>query len=152
MAISIVALTSLNFDQQIMAFAVHSTLWPWKSSCKILCYTQVYKIFVFTIVLISYYFSKRGSEWVGGIENIYHDPCQDELDLINMKLTSPNYNVENKTYDPLEDCTWNITAPPGHFVTLDFEEIGVSNLELREILLCSMPNLNLCSFLKPFHH
>ena len=91
----------------------------------------MYRIFVFTIVLIFYYFSKSGSEWVGGIENIYHDPCQDWMDLINMKLTSPNYP---EPYNSMETCTWNITAPPGHFVTLDFEIIDVSNLELREIL------------------
>ena len=64
---------------------------------------------------------------VGGIENVYHDPCQDWLDLINMKVTSPNYP---DAYDPLEYCTWNITAPPGHFVTLDFERIDVSNNSL----------------------
>ena len=61
----------------------------------------------------------------GGIENIYHDPCQDWLDLINMKVTSPNYP---DPYDPLEHCTWTITAPPGHFVTLNFERIYVSNI------------------------
>ena len=63
----------------------------------------------------------------GGIENVYHDPCQDWLDLINMKVTSPNYP---DAYDPLEYCTWNITAPHGHFVTLDFERIDVSNNSL----------------------
>ena len=42
-----------------------------------------------------------------------------------MKVTSPNYP---DAYDPLEYCTWNITAPPGHFVTLDFERIDVSNM------------------------
>ena len=40
-----------------------------------------------------------------------------------MKLTSPNYP---EPYDPLEYCTWTITAPKGHYVTLDFEEIDVS--------------------------
>ena len=44
-----------------------------------------------------------------------------------MKLTSPNYP---EPYDPLEDCTWDIRAPPGHFVTLDFERIDVSNNSL----------------------
>ena len=47
-----------------------------------------------------------------------------------MKLTSPNYP---KPYDPLEYCTWNITAPQEHFVTLDFDTIDVSNFELREV-------------------
>ena len=69
------------------------------------------------------HFSKSGTGWVGGIENIYHDPCQDWIDLINMKLTSPNYP---EPYDPLEHCTWTITAPKGHYVTLDFEKIDVS--------------------------
>ena len=64
---------------------------------------------------------------VGGIENVYHDPCQDWLDLIDMKLTSPNYP---KPYNKMENCTWTITAPPGHFVTLDFERIDVSNNSL----------------------
>ena len=64
---------------------------------------------------------------VGGIENVYHDPCQDWLDLINMKVTSPNYP---DAYDPLEYCIWNITAPTGHFVTLDFEKLEVSNNSL----------------------
>ena len=41
-----------------------------------------------------------------------------------MKLTSPNYP---EPYDPLEDCTWTITAPQGHYVTLDIEIIDVSN-------------------------
>ena len=39
-----------------------------------------------------------------------------------MKLTSPNY-PEN--YDPLEDCTWVITAPQGNYVTLEFVHIEV---------------------------
>ena len=39
-----------------------------------------------------------------------------------MKLTSPNYP---NPYDPLEVCKWTITAPDGHFVTLDFELIDV---------------------------
>ena len=60
---------------------------------------------------------------VGGIENVYHDPCQDWLDLINMKLTSPNYL---DIYDPRANCSWTIEASSGHFVTLDFERIDVS--------------------------
>ena len=44
-----------------------------------------------------------------------------------MKLTSPNYP---EPYDKLEDCTWNITAPSGHFVTLDFEIIHVSDKDI----------------------
>ena len=41
-----------------------------------------------------------------------------------MKLTSPNYP---KAYNPLENCTWTIKAPQGHYVTLDFIVIDVSN-------------------------
>ena len=41
-----------------------------------------------------------------------------------MKLTSPNYP---EPYNPLEDCIWTITAPQGHYVTLEFERIDVSN-------------------------
>ena len=26
----------------------------------------------------------------------------------------------------MDDCTWEITAPPGHLVTLDFDRIDVS--------------------------
>ena len=72
---------------------------------------------------IDNHFSKEGSRWESGIENVYHDPCQDWLDLIDMKLTSPNYP---EPYDALENCTWRINAPPGHFVTLDFKRIDVS--------------------------
>ena len=77
------------------------------------------------------HFSKNGSSWIGGIENVYHDPCQDWIDLVNMKLTSPNYPSK---YDPLEDCTWVITAPQGHYITLDFVHIEViirNNLQLN---------------------
>ena len=44
-----------------------------------------------------------------------------------MKLTSPNYP---EAYDPMEHCTWTITAPQGHYVTLEFEIIDVSNNEI----------------------
>ena len=45
-----------------------------------------------------------------------------------MKLTSPNY-PEN--YDPLEDCTWVITAPQGHYVTDAEKWLAVISLVLR---------------------
>ena len=45
------------------------------------------------------------------------------MDLINLKLTSPNYP---EVYNRLEHCTWTITAPQGHYVTLGFEIIDVS--------------------------
>ena len=66
---------------------------------------------------------------MGGIENVYYDPCQDWLDLVDMKLTSPNYP---DPYEPLELCEWTINAPTGHFVTLDLEIIDVS---VKEILV-----------------
>ena len=79
------------------------------------------------ILILFYHFSKSGSGWTGGIENVYHDPCQDWLDLVNMQLTSPNHP---EPYDPLEHCTWSIAAPHGHYVTLDFVSINVSNNEI----------------------
>ena len=87
-------------------------------------YIQVLTIIIFYpwINSVSYHFSKGGSGWAGGIGNVYYDPCQDWLDLINMKLTSPNYP---EPFDKLEDCTWYITGPSGHYVTLDFEMIDV---------------------------
>ena len=86
------------------------------------------KLFIFhsyTYYFLNY-FSKSGSGWVGGIENVYHDPCQDWMDLINMELKSPNYP---QPYDLGTHCIWNIIAPPGHYVTLDFERISVSNIK-----------------------
>ena len=46
-----------------------------------------------------------------------------------MTLTSPNYP---KQYNKFENCTWKIIAPPGHLVTLDFERIEVSCIQLRD--------------------
>ena len=129
MAKIIIARTYSNLGQQIVDFAVHLIHWQWKSSCKNLC---DYEYIVTTITFYSctnfilYYFSKSGSGWAGGIRNIYHDPCQDWMDLINMKLTSPNYP---NPYGKLENCIWNITAPPEHFVTIDFRIIDVSKNE-----------------------
>ena len=54
---------------------------------------------------------------------MYKDPCEDWLDLINKKLTSPNYP---KPYNPLTDCKWNLKTDPGKYITLDFERIDVS--------------------------
>ena len=79
---------------------------------------------------IFHHYSKSGSGWEGGISNVYHDPCQDWMDLINMKLTSPNYP---EPYDVLEYCKWTITAPPGHYVTLEFHKIDVSSIMFKRI-------------------
>ena len=76
---------------------------------------------------LSYYslifFSKKGSRWEDGIKNIYHDPCQDWLDLTSMKLTSPNFP---KSYDADTICTWNLTTDKGYYISLDFDNINVS--------------------------
>ena len=46
------------------------------------------------------------------------------MDLVNNKLTSPNFP---KPFDPLTECKWNLIAPHGHYVTLAFEIIDVSD-------------------------
>ena len=58
-----------------------------------------------------------------GQKNLYVDPCQDWLDLINKKLTSPNYP---DVYDPNTVCKWNLTTNKGYYISLDFECIAVS--------------------------
>ena len=58
-----------------------------------------------------------------GQKNLYVDPCQDWLDLINKKLTSPNYP---DVYDPNTVCKWNLTTNKGYYISLDFERISVS--------------------------
>ena len=58
-----------------------------------------------------------------GQENLYEDPCQDWLDLINKKLTSPNYP---EVYDKRTVCKWNLRAEKGYYISLDFERIDVS--------------------------
>ena len=47
-----------------------------------------------------------------------------------MKITSPNYP---NTFDPLTNCIWSITAPQGHYVTVDFEVIDVSNEDMSQV-------------------
>ena len=76
------------------------------------------------IYLIGYLFSINGAELKVGQENLYDDPCQDWLDLINKKLTSPNYP---EFYDPNTICKWNLTTEKGHYISLDFEHIEVSD-------------------------
>ena len=72
-------------------------------------------------------FSINAKEYDVGQENLYKDPCDDWLDLINKKLTSPNYP---DPYDSLTDCKWNLTTTEGFYIVLDFERIHVSNKEL----------------------
>ena len=74
------------------------------------------------IYILSY--SKHGEEYVVGQEHLYEEPCDEWLDLVNNKLTSPNFP---KPFDPLTECKWNLTAPDGHYVTLAFEIIDVSD-------------------------
>ena len=59
-----------------------------------------------------------------GQENLYDDPCQDWLDLVNKKLTSPNYP---DGYEPYTVCKWNLTIEKGNYISLDFENIDVSD-------------------------
>ena len=97
------------------------------------------KQYVFNIIMIQLFIcSKNNLGWIGGIENIYHDPCQDWLDLINMKLTSPNHP---NPYKPLEECEWTINAPIGYYVTLEFEIIDVSNKRYKLLMIPIMQNL-----------
>ena len=86
---------------------------------------QLEKDLSFTPTLISYFhFSKNGSESESGIEHKYHDQCQDWMDLINMKLTSPNYPEK---YDSNTFCQWKLTTDKGNYISLDFENIWVSD-------------------------
>ena len=75
-------------------------------------------------VLICNFSSIGGKELEVGQENLYEDPCQDWLDLVNKKLTSPNY-PEN--YDTNTNCTWELTADKGYYISLEFEHISVSH-------------------------
>ena len=67
-------------------------------------------------------FSVNAKELEVGQENLYEDPCQDWLDLINERLTSPNYP---DVYDPNTFCRWNLTTNAGSYITLNFEMIDV---------------------------
>ena len=64
--------------------------------------------------------SINGAELEVGQENLYDDPCQDWLDLVNKKLTSPNYPED---YDSNTICKWNLTTEKGNYISLDFEII-----------------------------
>ena len=95
-----------------------------------------YVTYVTAIVSFSKYFlsftscninfsSKNSDEYDVGQKNLYKDPCDEWLDLINMKLTSPNYP---DPYDSLTDCKWYLTADPGKYITLNFERIDVREI------------------------
>ena len=111
-------LNYLMYDQLTMDFAVHSILCQCHCNCKIL------KIPILNFDIVAFLFcSKNAQEYNVGQENLYKDPCDELLDLINMKLTSPNYP---EFYDPLTDCKWTLIANQGKYITLDFERIQVS--------------------------
>ena len=61
-----------------------------------------------------------------GQENLYYDPCQDWLDLIDGKLTSPNYpDIDRDISNAV--CKWNLKTDEGFYISLDFERIYVSS-------------------------
>ena len=67
--------------------------------------------------------SVNGKDLNVGQVNLYEDPCQDWLDLINKKLTTPNvHNHELNTV-----CKWKLTTDKGNYISLDFEYIMVSD-------------------------
>ena len=103
----------------MMAIVAHSIHCQCLNNCKIL--DTISKYFIFLIFYLS---SVNGHELEVGQENIYEDPCQDWLDLINNKLTSPNYPFG---YDPRTVCKWQITTDKGNYISLDFEFINVSD-------------------------
>ena len=49
--------------------------------------------------------------------------CQDSLDLEKGLLFSPFYP---NYYEPYQECSWQITVPKNHTVTLEFDNISVS--------------------------
>ena len=78
--------------------------------------------------MINNLFSINGAELKVGQENLYDDPCQDWLDLIANKLTSPNYP---ERYDPNTVCKWNLTTEKGKYISLDFEHIDLDVSDKR---------------------
>ncbi len=74
---------------------------------------------------------------------MYEDPCDEWLDLISNKLTSPNFP---EPYDRLTECKWNLTAPQGHYITLDFEIIDVNNRGVLFLPSIMVPFLNFFIF------
>ena len=60
-----------------------------------------------------------------GQENLYKDPCDDWLDLINKKLTSQKKDLDR--YEQKNLCNWTLTTEKGNYISLDFEHIRVSD-------------------------
>ena len=105
----------------MMAIVAHSIHCQCPNNCKIFPHFQISYLLSY---LIHFLFSINGAELEVGQENLYEDPCQDWLDLINKKLTSPNYPDR---YDPNTNCKWNLTTEKGNYISLDFENIDVSD-------------------------
>ena len=74
--------------------------------------------------MLCYFHSVHGTELEVGQANLYDDPCQDWLDLVNKKLTSPNYPDE---YEQNTVCKWYLTTDKGNYISLDFNMINVSD-------------------------
>ena len=115
----------LMLDQLTMDFAAPLIHWKCLSNCNIFYFKFLYLDYLDNSIEFRY--SKNGQEYIVGQEHLYEDPCDEWLDLVNNKLTSPNFP---KAYDPLTECEWNLTAPQGYYVTLDFEIIDVSNIQI----------------------
>ena len=112
----------LMLDLLITDFAAPLIHWKCLNNCNII-YFKILSFFIFHHSF-EFHYSKNGQEYIVGQKHLYEDPCDEWLDLVNNKLTSPNFP---KAYDPLTKCSWNLTAPQGHYVILDFEIIDVSN-------------------------
>ena len=83
--------------------------------------------------------SVKGAELEVGQENLYEDPCQEWLDLINQELTSPYYPLH---YEPNTICKWNLTTNKGYYISLDFEFISVS----YELVCGSVKSIHVSKF------
>ena len=51
------------------------------------------------------------------------DSCQYWMDLVNHKLSSPNY--PQNYFDDGVGCEWLITAPEGHIISLEFDHVDL---------------------------
>ena len=109
-----------------MDFAAPLIHWKCLSNCNIF-YLNILSFLFWLDNSFEFHYSKNGEEYIVGQEHLYEDPCDEWLDLVNNKLTSPNFP---KAYDPLTDCKWNLTAPQEHYVTLVFEFIDVSKKQI----------------------
>ena len=114
-------LTFLMFVIQIWVTVAPSTLYPCLNNCK---YFFLNTTILFVIFHNLWLTSINGTELKVGQENLYEDPCQDWLDLINKKLTTPNFP---EVFEPNTMCQWNLTTDKGYYISLDFDIIRVSD-------------------------